>query len=61
MTPFAVLRAPSQVLFGTGMAEAASVPLVALTAWQALVEMAGLRQGQKVFVQAGSGGMSLFL
>jgi NADPH:quinone reductase-like Zn-dependent oxidoreductase len=42
------------------MAEAASVPLVGLTAWQALVEIADLRQGQKVFVQAGSGGVGTF-
>ncbi|KJK46327.1 NADPH:quinone oxidoreductase [Lentzea aerocolonigenes] len=42
------------------MAEAASVPLVGLTAWQALIEMAGLRKGQKVFVQAGSGGVGTF-
>lgn len=39
------------------MEEAASVPLVALTAWQALVEVAKLRAGQKVFIQAGSGGV----
>lgn len=39
------------------MEEAASVPLVALTAWQALVEKANLKKGQKVFVQAGSGGV----
>lgn len=39
------------------MTEAASVPLVGLTAWQALVEKAGLRKGQKVFIQAGSGGV----
>ena len=39
------------------MAEAASLPLVALTAWQALVERANLRPGQKVLVQAGSGGV----
>jgi len=39
------------------MEEAASIPLVALTAWQALVEMANLKKGQKVFVQAGSGGV----
>lgn len=39
------------------MEEAASVPLVALTAWQALVEIAGLRAGQKLFIQAGSGGV----
>lgn len=42
------------------MTEAASVPLVGLTAWQALVEIAGLRKGQKVFVQAGSGGVGTF-
>src|SRR3954447_10996349 len=39
------------------MAEAASVPLVALTAWQALVEKASLQRGQKVLVHAGSGGV----
>ena len=39
------------------MEEAASIPLVALTAWQALVEMANLQKGQKVFIQAGSGGV----
>ena len=39
------------------MEEAASLPLVALTAWQALVERGQLRAGQKVFIQAGSGGV----
>lgn len=39
------------------MEEAASIPLVALTAWQALVESAKLKKEQKVFVQAGSGGV----
>ncbi|WP_313218624.1 NADP-dependent oxidoreductase [Stenotrophomonas sp.] len=39
------------------MVEAASLPLVALTAWQALVETAQLKAGQKVFIQAGSGGV----
>jgi NADPH:quinone reductase-like Zn-dependent oxidoreductase len=39
------------------MEEAASVPLVALTAWQALVEVAQVKKGQKVFIQAGSGGV----
>ena len=38
------------------MAEAASVPLVALTAWQALVERANVQPGQKVLIHAGSGG-----
>lgn len=42
------------------MMEAASVPLVGLTAWQALVEVAGLKKGQKVFIQAGSGGVGTF-
>ena len=39
------------------MAEAASVPLVALTAWQSLVERANVQPGQKVLIQAGSGGV----
>ncbi|MEV4165740.1 NADP-dependent oxidoreductase [Nonomuraea dietziae] len=39
------------------MAEAASLPLVALTSWQALVERAHLRPGQKVLIHAGSGGV----
>lgn len=45
---------------GLSMEEAASLPLVALTAWQALVEKAGLKKGQKVFIQAGSGGVGTF-
>lgn len=39
------------------MEEAASIPLVALTAWQALIEKGNLKKGQKVFIQAGSGGV----
>ncbi|MFJ8492640.1 NADP-dependent oxidoreductase [Streptomyces sp. NPDC094038] len=39
------------------MEEAASLPLVAPTAWQALVERAQVQPGQKVLVQAGSGGV----
>ncbi len=42
------------------MAEAASIPLVGLTAWQALVSKASLKKGQKVFIQAGSGGVGSF-
>jgi len=42
------------------MEEAASIPLVGLTAWQALVEKAQLTKGQKVFIQAGSGGVGTF-
>jgi NADPH:quinone reductase-like Zn-dependent oxidoreductase len=37
--------------------EAASLPLVGLTAWQALVERANLRPGQKVLIHAGAGGV----
>ena len=40
-----------------GMEEAASVPLVALTAWQALVDRAKLKRGEKVLIHAGSGGV----
>lgn len=39
------------------MAQAAAVPLVALTAWQVLVERAELRAGQTVLIQAGAGGV----
>jgi NADPH:quinone reductase-like Zn-dependent oxidoreductase len=39
------------------MTEAASIPLVGLTAWQALVEIGKVKSGQKVFIQAGSGGV----
>jgi NADPH:quinone reductase-like Zn-dependent oxidoreductase len=37
--------------------EAAAVPLVALAAWQALVDRAHVRPGQKVLVHSGSGGL----
>jgi NADPH:quinone reductase-like Zn-dependent oxidoreductase len=39
------------------MEEAASIPLVALTAWQVFVERANLQKGQKVLIHAGSGGV----
>ncbi|MFI0451272.1 NADP-dependent oxidoreductase [Actinomadura sp. 6N118] len=39
------------------MEEAASLPLVALTSWQVLVERARLQPGQKVLIHAGSGGL----
>jgi len=40
--------------------QAASIPLVGLTSWQALKERANLRAGQKVFIPAGSGGIGTF-
>ena len=42
------------------MEEAASIPLVGLTAWQALIERAHLKQGQKVLIHAGAGGVGTF-
>src|SRR4029079_3178368 len=42
------------------MEEAASIPLVGLTTWQALVERANLKTGQKVLIHAGSGGVGTF-
>lgn len=42
------------------MDEAASIPLVGLTAWQALVEKMNIKKGQKIFIQAGSGGVGTF-
>ena len=39
------------------MEEAASLPLVALTAWQALVERGNVQPGQKVLIHAGAGGV----
>ena len=42
------------------MEEAASIPLVGLTAWQVLIERAKLQQGQKVLIHAGSGGVGTF-
>ena len=41
------------------MEEAASIPLVGLTAWQVLVERAHLQPGQKVLIHAGSGGVGI--
>src|SRR5438874_3765361 len=42
------------------MEEAASIPVVGLTAWQVLIERANLKQGQKVLIHAGSGGVGTF-
>ena len=42
---------------GLSMAEAAALPMVTLTAWQALVEKADVRPGDRVLIHAGSGGV----
>jgi NADPH:quinone reductase-like Zn-dependent oxidoreductase len=41
-------------------AEAASIPLVGLTSWQALVDIAHVKAGDRVLVHAGSGGVGTF-
>jgi len=48
-----VARKPTSVSFE----EAASIPLAALTALQALREVAELKPGQRVLIQAGAGGV----
>ncbi len=53
MNEAAVAHKPKTI----SMEEAASLPLVALTAWQVLVERAKLGKGQKVLIHAGSGGV----
>ncbi|AUQ24921.1 NADP-dependent oxidoreductase [Dickeya zeae] len=40
--------------------QAASIPMVGLTSWQALKERANVRKGQKVFIPAGAGGIGTF-
>ncbi|VXC50533.1 Alcohol dehydrogenase GroES domain protein [Pseudomonas sp. 8Z] len=40
--------------------QAASIPMVGLTSWQALQEVANIQPGQKVFIPAGSGGIGSF-
>jgi len=40
--------------------QAASIPLVGLTSWQALKERINLKAGQKIFIPGGSGGIGTF-
>src|SRR5207244_10610695 len=42
------------------MEDAASSPVVGLTAWQVLIDRANLKKGQKVLIHAGSGGVGTF-
>src|SRR5215831_13516354 len=39
------------------MREAAALPLIAITAWQGLIDQAHVRKGQRVLVHAGAGGV----
>ena len=52
----AAARMPANLDF----VQAASIPMVGLTSWQALKEGVDLRAGQKVFIPAGSGGIGTF-
>ena len=56
---FAVVREGAAALKPTNVTfeEAASLPLVSLTAWQALVEIGKLGAKQRVLIHAGSGGV----
>jgi len=45
---------------GLTYAEAASLPLVGLTVWQALVEIGNIQPGDNVLILAGSGGIGSF-
>ena len=40
--------------------QAASIPMVGLTAWQALTQRTAVKPGKKVFIPAGSGGIGTF-
>ncbi len=42
---------------GIDHVQAAALPLAALTAWQGLIETAGLRAGQRVLIHAAAGGV----
>ena len=56
LTPDELAPKPSNVSF----VDAAGVPLAALTAWQALVDLAQLHSGQTVLIHGGSGGVGSF-
>lgn len=49
----ALVRKPAQLTH----VQAGALPLAALTAWQALVDTAGLRSGQRVLIHAAAGGV----
>ena len=51
-----VARKPENLTFE----EAASIPLVGLTAWQALIDAAKMKTDEKVLIHAGSGGVGSF-
>lgn len=62
LADFAVVPESAAALKPTNLnfVQAASVPMVGLTAWQALTERARVQPGEKVFIPAGSGGIGTF-
>lgn len=54
--PKAFAKAPSTM----DLPDAGGIPLAAMTAWQALFDQGGLQAGQKVLIQAATGGVGTF-
>jgi NADPH:quinone reductase-like Zn-dependent oxidoreductase/acyl carrier protein len=52
-------RSVAPIPDGWSFAEAATIPIVFLTAWYGLRELAGLRAGETVLVHAGAGGVGM--
>ena len=59
---FALVREGAAAKKPSGLShiEAASIPLVGLTAWQALIELGHVQRGQRVLIHAGAGGVGSF-
>jgi NADPH:quinone reductase-like Zn-dependent oxidoreductase len=62
LAEFALVPADAAALKPSNLdfVQAASIPMVGLTSWQALRERAHLKPGQKVFIPAGAGGIGTF-
>ena len=56
VAPDAIERKPDNLSF----AEAASVPVVALTAWQGIFDFGGLQAGQTILIHGAAGGVGMF-
>jgi len=59
---YAVIKAAEAAIKPDSLdyAQSAAVPVAALTAWQSLFDVAGLRSGQKVLIHAAAGGVGHF-
>jgi NADPH:quinone reductase-like Zn-dependent oxidoreductase len=58
-----ILAKPSEIAYkptSLSHVQAAVVPLAALTAWQALFDVGGLKAGQTALIHAGAGGVGIF-